>query len=279
MDDELVQFELREIITGIEFENASKNTSWADFLRTPANRRRLAIIVMIASAAQFSGNGIVQYYLVPVLRQVGITSAVQQAGINGGLSVSNFLAALLGASLVERAGRRTLFLTSIAGMFGCYAIIAGLAGGFAQTHQTTVGTALVPFIFIFMGFYSIAITPVPMLYIPEILPMALRAKGMCLYMTVTGACLAFNNFVNPIALAAISWRYYFVYLGMLGIYFGLFFVLIRETRGLTTEEAAMVFESDDVKAAHAADVARAKVSDDKTSQDEEKDDINHLEKA
>jgi hypothetical protein len=80
--------------------------------------------------------------------------------------------------------------------------------------------------------------------------MSLRAKGLSLYMTVTGTCLAFNNFVNPIAMAAIGWRYYAVYLGMLVFYFCAFFVMLRETRGLTTEEALMVFESDEVKEQH-----------------------------
>lgn len=267
MDDELVMFEMREIQASVEYERTSHSVTWLDFVRTLANRRRLLIIVLMASAAQFSGNGIVQFYLVPVLREAGITQSAQQAGINGGLAVVNFISSVAGASLVEKKGRRPLFLIAVGGMLCSYAAITGLAGGYASTKNPSVGVALVPFIFIFMMFYSLGITPIPLLYVPEILPMSLRAKGLSLYMTITGACLAFNNFVNPIAMAAIGWRYYAVYLGMLAMYFCLFFIMIRETKGLTTEEALMVFESDEVKEEHRQRLAQAQEQDEQDKLD------------
>jgi hypothetical protein len=39
----------------------------------------------------------------------------------------------------------------------------------------------VPFIFLQQAFYSAALTPLPTLYVPEILPTVLRAKGVGLY--------------------------------------------------------------------------------------------------
>lgn len=103
-----------------------------------------------------------QYFLVPILRSSGITDSSQLAGINGGLAIWNFAMALTGASLVEKLGRRPLFLISIAGMFSAFVIITGLAGSYATTGNKPTGIALIPFIYIFMGFYSMALTVSPL---------------------------------------------------------------------------------------------------------------------
>lgn len=264
MDDELVLFELSEIETQIAFDRSFKDASWFDWFKTPVNRTRFGIVCLVACSVNICGNGVVSYYLVAVLRQVGITSSPAQAGINGAMSVCNFLSSIVGASLVERFGRRPLFLTALSGMLASFAIITGLSGGYATHHQSAVGTALVPFIFIFMMFYSSALTPIPYLYNPEILPTSLRAKGLSLHTIVTGLCLVFNNFVNPIALAAIQWKLYIVYDVVLVVTLALFYFFVRETRGLTTEEAAMVYETDEVKAEAPVliDIGRQEAKDD-----------------
>lgn len=85
MDDELVIFELAEIKAQMELSNKSKETSWMTFINVASNRRRIGTIILIGLCTQLAGNGVVQYYLVPILKTVGITEAPQTAGINGGL--------------------------------------------------------------------------------------------------------------------------------------------------------------------------------------------------
>jgi len=115
---------------------------------------------------------------------------------------------------------------------------------------------MVPFIFFFMGFYSLAFTPLPMLYTPEISPLTLRAKSAALLLLSQNCAQSFNQFANPVALDAIGWKYYFVYVAVLVVYFGLFYMTIRETRGLTTEAAAVLYEDDDFKEAAMAEERR-----------------------
>lgn len=47
-----------------------------------------------------------------------------------------------------------------------------------------------------------------MSYTIEILPYPLRAKGFNVFNFVISLALIFNQYVNPIALAAIAWKYY-----------------------------------------------------------------------
>jgi hypothetical protein len=58
----------------------------------------------------------------------------------------------------------------------------------------------------YYAFYSIAWTPLPIMYTTEILPFELRTKGLAIFTAVGTASNAFNQFVNPVALKALQWR-------------------------------------------------------------------------
>ena len=63
-----------------------------------------------------SGNGLVSYYINLILDGVGITDAGEKAEINGGLQIWNLVSAFTAALLVDKLGRRTLFIASNSGM-------------------------------------------------------------------------------------------------------------------------------------------------------------------
>lgn len=58
-NDPLVLHEMQEIQAALAAEEANKQTSYLDFLRTPANRRRLFVVCFIAFGTNWVGNGIV----------------------------------------------------------------------------------------------------------------------------------------------------------------------------------------------------------------------------
>ncbi|KAG8672724.1 hypothetical protein FPOAC2_06127 [Fusarium poae] len=117
-DAPLVSFEMAEIERALTHEaDAMSQNSWLELLRTTANRRRTLIAVIVGWFAQWNGVNLISYYLVLVLNTIGITNVKDQTLINGLLQISNWLAAIfVGAMLVDRLGRRTLFLVSICGI-------------------------------------------------------------------------------------------------------------------------------------------------------------------
>ena len=58
--------------------------------------------------------------------------------------------------------------------------------------------------------------------------------------------LLFNLFVNPIALAAIAWKYYIVFICVLIIATIAIYFAYPETKGFTLEEVAVVFDGHDL---------------------------------
>ncbi|KAL7416518.1 general substrate transporter [Mrakia frigida] len=273
--DELVQFEFEEIKEAILSEQASRSTTWTHLYETPGNRKRLSLCILIGAASQLNGVGIITYYLAPILRTVGITSPGQIAGLNGGLSVFNWFAAIGGSLLVDRVGRRPLWLTSTSGMLATLSIITALSATFAKNGNASVGNAVVAFLFFFFGFYDLAYTGLTISYPSEILPFNIRSKGLAVVVTTAFVALSINQLVNPIALEAIGWKYYFVYIGILAFLLVAQYLWYPETRGYTLEEIAVVFDSP--PRAHAEESIPNLSHVNTTTPEERKHEVEHIE--
>jgi MFS family permease len=116
---------MKQIQLNLRQEAESEGVAWSRVLWSPANRKRLLISAITGISSQWAGNAVISYYLTLALDKVGITDATQQAAINGGLQVFNLLAALgFGSLLVDRLGRRVLFLWSAVGMTCSYTVRA-----------------------------------------------------------------------------------------------------------------------------------------------------------
>lgn len=157
-DDIIVSGQMLEMETAISAEQeASKSSSYINMCQTKGNRHRLFISVTLGFISQWSGNGVISYYLPLVLDTVGVTSTRDQTLINACLNVWNLLWAVGAAMSVERLGRRFLFLASAGIMLSSFTIVTGLSGSFAQSQSSSVGLAVVPFLFLFYAGYDIAL--------------------------------------------------------------------------------------------------------------------------
>lgn len=59
LDDPLVQLEMREMADALEREARNQQVTFMDFVRTPGNRRRLWVLVLLAFSLNWMGNGII----------------------------------------------------------------------------------------------------------------------------------------------------------------------------------------------------------------------------
>lgn len=211
------------------------------------NRRRLFICISIGFIIQWCGNGLVSVYLVQVLKSVGITDPETQNIINGVLQIFNYLVAITSAFFVDRFGRRGMFLFSLAGMTLAFIIWTAISAKNEQQHfqNKGLGIGVVTMIFVFFLFYNIGMNPVPMAYLLEVLPYTLRAKGLTIFNTSQFASSVFNGFANPIALEAIGWKYYIVFACLLVVWFFVVYFAYPETRRLSLEEVATLFDGED----------------------------------
>lgn len=99
-NDPLVNLEMEEVRAALVAER-EQSTGWRALWATKGNRWRMFIVINTAAGAQLNGIGIVSYYLVPVLKSVGIESYLSQSLISGGMAISNLFFATAGALAVE----------------------------------------------------------------------------------------------------------------------------------------------------------------------------------
>ncbi|KAJ3939116.1 uncharacterized protein N0V96_010553 [Colletotrichum fioriniae] len=238
----LVRREVAEIVQTIQQEKSAETTGWMALVSTPGNRKRTLIAVCVGAFAQWNGIGVVSYYLTLVLNTVGITDTFTQTLINGLLQIFNFAAALSAAFLVDRLGRRTLFLWSGAGMLVSYIVWTACSAVNTDTGSKSAGIVVVVCLFTFYFHYDIAYTPLLMGYPTEIFPYSLRSKGIAVELFAIYGSLIIAAFVNPIGLENIGWRYYIVFCCFLAVFFVVTWVLFPETKGHSLEEIAVIFD-------------------------------------
>ena len=227
----LITFEMAEITRAIEFERLASSTSWVSLVSTTGNRKRTLIAISVGAFAQWNGVAVVSYYLTLVLDTVGVKDPDTQTLINGILQIFNFLAAASAAFLVDRLGRRTLFLWSGVGMLISFVIWTACSAVFDTNGSKPAGIVVVVFIFVYFFHYDIAYTPLLFGYVTEVLPYSLRAKGLTVEMISIYGSLVILAFVNPIALEDIGWHYYIVFCVLLVFILATTWFLYPETKG------------------------------------------------
>ncbi|KAK7419193.1 hypothetical protein QQZ08_010961 [Neonectria magnoliae] len=243
--DLLVQAELSEIITAIKLETDDIESSWREFFTQPVHRKRLFLLAFIGIAMNWSGNGLVSYYLARVLTVVGVTSEDSQTKINGVLQIVSFVTCLFASWAASWVRRRTQFLTSITVMFSSFLSVTIANSVVAKNPDNkSASVAVIFFIFLFMCGYNWAFNPLVYAYPVEFLPYNIRIIGMSWLMLFCTLAGFFNTWVNPVGLETISWKYYIVYVVWLAVEFIIVFLTFPETLGFALEEVSEILDND-----------------------------------
>lgn len=251
-----VQFEFREIKETLRLEFEYRKTSnYTDFLKTRGNRYRLMLLISLGVISQYSGNALFSNYMNIIYNSMGITRQDQKIPLNGGQTLLSLIVSTGCAFLIDRVGRRPLFLAATTGMccmFLAWTITAAVFENSNDTKIKSAGYPQVVWVWLFGVFYSLAWSGLLVAYSLEILPYKLRAKGLMIMNLTVQSALVLGNYTNPIAWKNLPHHWNFelfytvwIFLELLFVYF--FYV---ETRGPTLEELAKIFDGENAEVSH-----------------------------
>ncbi|KAH7361146.1 hexose transporter protein [Pyrenochaeta sp. MPI-SDFR-AT-0127] len=248
-----VQFEYTEMRDTIRMErDANRNSSYIDFFKTKGNRWRLAILISLGIISQYSGNALFSNYINLVYEGAGIKDPNQKMGLSAGERVLYLGISLYAATLIDKVGRRPLFLSATAGMvvsFICWTITCAIYENSGETNKAA-GYAQIPFVWIFGCFYALAWSGLLVAYALEILPYRLRAKGLTIMNITVQAILAVGGQTNPVAWKRLPkhWNLALFYTIWITVEFTWVYFVYPETKGPTLEEIARIFDGSDAVA-------------------------------
>lgn len=178
LNSEVVALELQEIKDTIKLEQEFESNGWLELIKTKGNRHRLIILLSLGLFSQWSGNGLVSYYINIVLDSIGITNSNTQLVINGCLQILNIIVATGQCFFVDKIGRRPLFLVATTGMLVVFIVWTICSAQFSMHGSKASANAVVAMIFLYYVFYNMAWSGLLVGYSAEILPYSIRAKGM-----------------------------------------------------------------------------------------------------
>jgi len=167
-------------------QNGGGNAVWKEmFLHpTPPVRRMLVAGVGILFMQHLSGINGVQLYSPRVFKEAGITSRDQILATTVFMGLAKTVFILSAILLVDRVGRRPLYLSSLAGVIASLTVLGTTLTiiRHAEPHHAAPWTLPVAItsVFTFVASFSVGLGPITGAYSSEVLPLRLRAHGVSL---------------------------------------------------------------------------------------------------
>jgi MFS transporter, SP family, arabinose:H+ symporter len=216
--------ELKEIVESIGAENVT-----SDALFTAKYRVPIFLAVTIGMFNQLSGINAILYYLNSIFAYAGfskVSGDLQSVAVGA----TNLLFTMIAMSVIDKLGRKTLLLV---GSIGTCLSLAGVAAIFlTNRHHELLVWMLIGFI----AFFAFSQGAVIWVYLSEVFPNRVRAKGQSLGSFSHWIMNALISWTFPL-MAASSGGYPFAFFSaMMVVQFFVVLFFYPETKGISLEE-------------------------------------------
>lgn len=223
--DEHFERDLQEIVESIEVERSLA----AEKLFSRRYLFPIFLAVSIGMFNQLSGINAILYYLNDIFAHAGfskVSGNLQAVAIGA----TNLIFTMIAMSVIDKIGRKTLLLVGSVGTALCLAGVSVVF--FTGRHENMLVWLLIGYI----AFFAFSQGAVIWVYLSEVFPNTVRAKGQSLGSFSHWFTNALISGIFPL-MAATSGAYPFVFFAvMMVVQFFVVLLLYPETKGFTLEE-------------------------------------------
>jgi MFS transporter, SP family, arabinose:H+ symporter len=223
--EENIDSELQAMNAALEVEKHQGK----EHLFSARNRLPLFLAISIAMFNQLAGINAILYYLNDIFARAGfskVSSDLQAVAIGA----TNLLFTMLAMSVIDHVGRRTLMLIGSVGTCLC---LAGVAVVFwTGRHEGLLVWLLIGFI----AAFAFSQGSVIWVYISEVFPTAVRAKGQSLGSATHWIMNALISGVFPIVAAWSKPAPFVFFSAMMALQFWVVFFFYPETKNVVLED-------------------------------------------
>jgi sugar porter (SP) family MFS transporter len=217
--------ELDQIVAAIHLELSSRTE------RIFERKYLLPIVLAVTAGAfnQLTGINACLYYLNDIFAAAGASK--YSAGMQSvAIGLTNLIFTLVAMSVIDKFGRKKLLLAGTAGVCVFLAAIGEIFR--SGTHQSS----LIWLVMAFMGFFAISQGAVIWVYISEVFPTRVRAKGQAIGTSTLWVMNALISAIFPLLAKKSSATPFFFFAAMMLIDFILVAAIYPETKGVSLEE-------------------------------------------
>jgi sugar porter (SP) family MFS transporter len=219
--------ELDRIEAALERDPPGEKLSWR------RHRRPMLLVILIAMFNQLAGINAVLYYLNDIFARAGSLSPDRQAVMIG---IANLVFTLVGMALIDRLGRKTLLLAGAAGMTLCLAAAAGVLFGALDNGL------MLPALIGFIAFFATSQGAVIWVYISEIFPTPVRARGSALGASTHWLMNALIAGIFPVLVAWSPGAPFVIFAAAMVVQFVVVAAVFPETKGVDLDDMAQRIE-------------------------------------
>ena len=223
--EENFEQELQEIVESIRVEEMQAG----ERLFSRIHLFPIFLAVSIAMFNQLSGINVILYYLNDIFGHAGfskVSGNLQAVAVGG----TNLIFTMVAMSVIDRIGRKTLLLVGSVGTAACLAGVSAIF--FTARHENLLVWLLIGYI----AFFAFSQGAVIWVYLSEVFPNTVRAKGQSLGSFTHWIMNALISGTFPL-MAVSSGGYPFVFFSLMMV--AQFFVVLLvypETKGVSLEE-------------------------------------------
>ena len=223
--EENFEQELQEIVESIRVEEMQAGEK----LFSRIHLFPIFLAVSIAMFNQLSGINVILYYLNDIFAHAGfskVSGNLQAVAVGG----TNLIFTMVAMSVIDRIGRKTLLLVGSVGTATCLAGVSAIF--FTARHENLLVWLLIGYI----AFFAFSQGAVIWVYLSEVFPNTVRAKGQSLGSFTHWIMNALISGTFPL-MAASSGGYPFVFFSlMMVVQFFVVLLVYPETKGVSLEE-------------------------------------------
>lgn len=234
-----IDSDIEEMLAEDRSERSEESISLLEIFRNDALRTPMIIGIVMHLSQQFSGINGVFYYSTSLFESAGLTLDVAKKATIG-IGATMFVMTLVTVPLMDIAGRRTLHLSGLAGMF-VSSILMTIAL-YTYESNPVMTTFSVIFTFVYCAFFGLGPGSIPWMIMSELFSQGPRPNAVAFGALINWLSNFIIGLIFPIMNDGLQNASFLPFTVLIALFWVFIYFKLPETKNKSVEEITLLFK-------------------------------------